>query len=186
MQITFTGSYISTVYGVNGLVDDFGNDGVADLTVNPQGGGNRMILQAGNAVVGTAAGWMTSGINYVAVVAGESFSSSNLGIATVESRGLIGILFSDTNIRSGALTTGYLDIVASASQPGEKRVTVNRLIFDGDTGGALNGLNVNTTYQTYVAAGGGTSAVPEASTSLGLLALGAGGLFTRRRSKRVA
>ena len=34
--------------------------------------------------------------------------------------------------------------------------------------------------------GGGTSAVPEASTSLGLLALGAGGLFTRRRLKRKA
>ena len=30
------------------------------------------------------------------------------------------------------------------------------------------------------------SAVPEASTSLGLLALGAGGLFTRRRLKRAA
>ncbi len=32
-------------------------------------------------------------------------------------------------------------------------------------------------------AGGGTSAVPEASTSLGLLALGAGGLLTRRRKQ---
>ena len=32
----------------------------------------------------------------------------------------------------------------------------------------------------------GTSAVPEATTSLGLLALGAGGLLTRRRSKRTA
>ena len=31
-----------------------------------------------------------------------------------------------------------------------------------------------------------TSAVPEASTSLGLLALGAGGILTRRRSKRAA
>ena len=34
--------------------------------------------------------------------------------------------------------------------------------------------------------GGGTSAVPEASTSLGLLALGAGGILTRRRQKRKA
>jgi hypothetical protein len=33
---------------------------------------------------------------------------------------------------------------------------------------------------------GGTSAVPEASTRLGLLALGAGGLLTRRRQKRAA
>ncbi len=36
------------------------------------------------------------------------------------------------------------------------------------------------------ASGGGTSAVPEASTSLGLLGLVAGGILTRRRSKRVA
>jgi hypothetical protein len=34
--------------------------------------------------------------------------------------------------------------------------------------------------------GGGTSAVPEASTSLGLLGLAAGGILTRRRSKRAA
>ncbi len=37
-----------------------------------------------------------------------------------------------------------------------------------------------------IPAGGGTSAVPEASTSLGLLALGAGGILTRRRQKRAA
>ncbi len=36
------------------------------------------------------------------------------------------------------------------------------------------------------ASGGGTSAVPEASTSLGLLGLAAGGILTRRRSKRAA
>jgi hypothetical protein len=67
-------------------------------------------------------------------------------------------------------------------------VTVNRLIFDDATGGTIDGLNANTTYTTYVAppAGGGTSAVPEASTSLGLLALGAGGILTRRRQKRAA
>jgi len=35
-------------------------------------------------------------------------------------------------------------------------------------------------------AGGGTSPVPETSTSFGLLALGAGGLLTRRRLKRAA
>jgi hypothetical protein len=67
-------------------------------------------------------------------------------------------------------------------------VTVNRLIFDKDTGGTIGGLNVNSTYATYVAppASAGTSAVPEASTSLGLLALGAGGILTRRRTTRAA
>ena len=44
----------------------------------------------------------------------------------------------------------------------------------------LDNFSINNT------ASAGTSAVPEASTSLGLLALGAGGLFTRRRLKRKA
>jgi hypothetical protein len=110
------------------------------------------------------------------------------GQASTTFRGLVAISFADANIRSGALTTGYLDMTATASQPGEKRIAVNRLIFDDATGGAIAGLNVNTTYATYgaPAAGGATSAVPEASTSLGLLALGAGGLLTRRRTSRKA
>ena len=69
-----------------------------------------------------------------------------------------------------------------------------KLSYDSATGAAqLLGAAMNTTAGEGIAvpaaaapAGGGTSAVPEASTSLGLLALGAGGLFTRRRLKRKA
>ena len=69
-----------------------------------------------------------------------------------------------------------------------------KLSYDSATGAAqLLGAAMNTTAGEGIAvpaaaapAGGGTSAVPEASTSLGLLALGAGGLLTRRRLKRKA
>jgi hypothetical protein len=62
-------------------------------------------------------------------------------------------------------------------------VELHRFIFDDTTGAAPVGV---TTATTGLSEYGATSAVPEASTSLGLLALGAGGLLTRRRQKRAA
>jgi hypothetical protein len=95
---------------------------------------------------------------------------------------MVSFTFTDNNIRGGQSTTGYLDITAGVTENGETRMlTVNRLIFDNEKGGPVAGLNVNNTaFTEYVA-----SAVPEPS-SLGLLALGAGGLLARRRVKRSA
>jgi hypothetical protein len=68
-------------------------------------------------------------------------------------------------------------------------VQIHRLIFDKDSTTAPTGVAYTDDAHTEFGSsggGGGTSAVPEASTSLGLLALGAGGLLTRRRQKRAA
>ena len=182
VQITFTGSFISTTGG-NHLVTDFGGDGVANL-VGALGSSSVGVQAAGaRPWIGLASGIITTnGDRYAFARAGPQEDSSLVaGVASVGARGLSPVSFADAKIRSGALTTGYLDITAYASQPGEKRVTVNRLIFDDATGGAIAGLSsADSAFPGYIAA-----AVPEPS-SLGLLALGAGGLLTRRRRSTAA
>ena len=97
-------------------------------------------------------------------------------------RALAPVAFSDANIRNGTQTNGWLDITAMATHPGEKRLTVHRLIFDDASTTAPTGLTSASTgipeWQV--------SAVPEPGSNLALLALGAGGLTLRRRLKRAA
>jgi hypothetical protein len=92
------------------------------------------------------------------------------------------VAFSDGNIRNGTQTNGWLDITAVANHPGEKRLTVHRLIFDDASATAPTGVTSASTgipeWQV--------SAVPEPGSNLALLALGAGGLTLRRRLKRAA
>ena len=103
-------------------------------------------------------------------------------------RVLVPFSFSDWRINNSALSSGYLDMEA-ASGEGIASLQIHRLIFDANSTNAPTGVtSASTGLSEWSAAsgGGGTSAVPEASTSLGLLALGAGGLLTRRRLKRAA
>jgi serine protease len=101
----------------------------------------------------------------------------------------------------GTLATGTFQPDGRAADPAEVLDSSPRtLSFSGFTGQVASG-----DWTLFIAdvAGGetatldswslslttepaGISAVPEATTSLGLLALGAGGLLTRRRSKRAA
>ncbi len=82
----------------------------------------------------------------------------------------------------GTTNYGWMQVTASGlgDYNSDQSITVNSYAYDN------TGASIKVGATTAAPAGGGTSAVPEASTSLGLLALGAGGLFTRRRSKRVA
>jgi hypothetical protein len=184
VQITFTGSYISTTGG-SPLVTDFGGDGVADigyllrpgfptsgakLFVPSQGPlGQLLGLASGISLVGP-----TSTFVVIDVAVGSSADWAFGAGASTSKRGLAAVVFSDANIRNGAHTNGWLDITAVANHPGEKRLTVHRLIFDDASTTAPTGL---TSASTGIAE---WSAVPEPS-SLGLLALGAGGLLARRR-----
>ena len=193
VQITFNNSYISSTSG-NNLIADFGNDGTAEIW-----GTDRHLVTDSGSLRACTVGW---GVAATLGMASWSFDSNKhdtgVFLAAVvgsyeshwfatdtDSAGvhkLVSFSFSDANIRSGAQTTGYLDMIAEATYEGESRVTVSRLIFDDATGGTLGGLSVDdAAHSEYV-----VSAVPEASTSLGLLALGAGGLLTRRRLKRAA
>jgi len=173
VQITFANNYVSSSTGLNNLVADFGGDGVADLRGSVQYSGF-IISDMGASGLGRAGVYTTDNGDTVAFVAIMNAMVKNVN-TTVTDRRFGMVTFSDVNIRGGAITTGYLDItgVAAASSR-EARLTIGRLVFDDATGGTIAGLNVNNAaFPAY-------SAVPEPS-SLGLLALGAGGLLARRR-----
>ena len=163
---------------------DFGGDGDADVrgVVLPSG-----LVVFGLAYgppgvrVGSARGSTVGAGAYVAraVVGGTSATMFN---GESRLRSLAPVVFSDENIRNGTQTYGWLDITAVANHPGEKRLTVHRLIFDDASATAPTGVTSASTgipeWQV--------SAVPEPGSNLALLALGAGGLTLRRRLKRAA
>jgi hypothetical protein len=165
VQISFANNVVSRTNGTNDFVGDLTGDGAPDVT----GYG----------------GWKTSFGGAVAYVKGMGVkvatATANWGSVKIgggnwvkgESGGLAAITFTDMRINNGAVTSGFVDVTAGFPG-GDPTVYLKRLIFDDSNVNAPTGL---TSASTGIPA---WTAVPEPS-SLGLLALGAGGLLARRR-----
>jgi hypothetical protein len=158
VQITFTENYVSNFTGLTKLTEDLTGDGFDE--VEGYVGPNSLMI------FNVFSGGRTS-------LATFSTSYANIGGALVGSGAsqLAPIQFSDSRINEGALSSGFVEIQAFSFG---KTLQINRLIFDDSSVNAPTGL---TSASTGIPA---WTAVPEPS-SLGLLALGAGGLLARRR-----
>ena len=188
VQITLTGNSVST-NGGNQLVADLTGDGVSNIVFD------RVLIQTDVLVgVGVAflttngryarAGWYDGGFYNLADIGGAGGYGRGVGTSSSNgpSPGSVGYLnpvtFTDSRINGGAATNGYLQVNAFNTSSTNHTVELTRLIFD----------DASTTRPAFASIPGAQAewgAVPEPS-SLGLLALGAGGLLLRRSRAKAA
>jgi hypothetical protein len=186
VQITFANNYVSSSSGVLNLWADLTGDGVTDVAGLHGSYYAAVILPFWSASLGRAgtSGGGASG-NALLMVGGYSTVVPVDGsLSGLTGTGYYGMRFTDSRINAGATTDGKLELTSRRQAGGEYVVQIHRLIFDDASTAAPTGLP--TDLNTIPLWSASISAVPEASTSLGLLALGAGGLLTRRRQKRAA
>ena len=184
VQITFANNLVSSSTGLTlfdaDLTGDDAGDGLRGVFRDYAGAGMRALVETavGYFKVGEAswrAGGGPPGLPPSPPIAKRGLGSVN-DFGNGVSRGLVRFTFSDPSMNGGSSTAGWLDVSAAASleSGGSASVQIHRLIFDDASTTAPTGLtSASTGIQEW-------SAVPEPS-SLGLLALGAGGLLARRR-----
>ncbi len=186
VQITLSGNKIDS--SANALNADVTGDGNADLTFQSATSATHYAGVGINGLGKPAAhvNVFTSGtssgipITLIRFAANAKFANDGMGLAFLggstigNARYLNPISFTDARINGGASTQGYLEVNAFNTSSTFQTVALTRLVFDNaSTTLATAGLSMVATYNEFVA-------VPEPS-SLGLLALGAGGLLARRR-----
>jgi hypothetical protein len=177
VQITLTGNKISSTGG-DQLNADLTRDGVPDIIVyasrTSTSGVSAWVQDLGGAGGGFVSAYYTDttfGVDarFLAGVGSEGGS----GPAPRSASYLNPVTFSDPGINNGAPTGGWLQVNAFNTNTTSHTVELSRLIFDTES----------TTRPSFTSIPGAQTewgAVPEPS-SLGLLALGAGGLLLRRR-----
>ena len=185
VQITLTGNMISTNGGIQ-LLGDLTGDGTADVVfANP-------LIRLPSTAGGYADGVRVTILGAIVRASPGSryylraqFANGGVGIEGTVYAYVPGsinylnpITFTDARINGGATTNGYLQVNAFNTSRSNHTVALTRLVFDDASTIAPTGLSTGTTYTPWVV-------IPEVS-SLGLLALGAGGLAFRRNRKQAA
>lgn len=174
VQITLVNNYVANTANGGGVNfnGDVTGDGVDDGLIyitDP----NTAIMAVPSGL--SASGRIAFGVGYAVLGA---YGSEVGGSSRVSMRGVGPFSFTDARINNGLPTAGWLDHTATSGPDGQE-VRLHRLIFDDESVIAPIGVTSGGIYTTW----SGVSAVPEVSGSLALLALGAGGLLTRRRAK---
>jgi hypothetical protein len=178
VQITLTGNKISSTGG-NQLTADLTGDSVDDVSIGDfRVRGDEVFFDLNG---GRVRAEYTTTSNYFARA---GFTSVGVGVfddivsvGPASSRFMGAITFTDNRINGGVVTEAWLEVYAVASDS-DQSVEMTRLIFD----------DASTTRPAFTEIPGTQtewSAVPEPS-SLGLLALGAGGVLLRRRRAKQA
>jgi hypothetical protein len=175
VQITFANNYVANTGngGIAHFTADLTGDGNDDLIagISPNHAGLDSMVSSSRVAVAQIYN-KPNGVASVWVNVGSSNITTNSN--SLNLRGLAMMMFTDSGINAGALTYGFLDTTSIVTYPSGEYIHVNRLIFDDASTSAPTGVAyTDAAYSEWVA-------VPEPS-SLGLLALGAGGLLTRRR-----
>jgi hypothetical protein len=183
VQITLNGNKISTTGG-NQLVADLTGDNLVDLL--PLVGGILLDSFVGFVVFAyvneeyVSARCRSGGFYVDAAFApvGGIGDAPKVSLNVLSTVYLNPLTFSDARINGGATTSGWLEVNAFNTSTTDHTVQLTRLIFD----------DASTTRPVFAEIPGTQTewaAVPEPS-SLGLLALGAGGLALRRSRSRKA
>jgi hypothetical protein len=185
VQITLTGNKISSTGG-NELVADLTGDGMADVTLSGALVGFPSYFSA-TVGVNVNGGWVVaarfSRVSYRVDAAfggeGSGVGTAFLSSSSTQSASYLNhITFTDQRINGGSPTEAWLQVNAYNTSASNHTVELSRLIFD----------DASTTRPAFASVPGVQtefSAVPEPS-SLGLLALGAGGLLLRRSRAKAA
>ena len=176
VQITFTNNVVSSVTGAVNFVADLTGDSVDDVTQDHALGRAATVYPAGASTSIVYAFYRKPAVGaptrQIWLADRSNATITSINGPALSRRGLVPLQFTDGRIGVGT-RSGWLDVTATASST-LYEVRIHRLIFDDASTTAPTGL---TSASTGIPE---WSAVPEPS-SLGLLALGAGGLIARRR-----